>query len=152
MCCFVPAVAVSFFLCVCTSCISTLEDQLDVKRSNGWNLKSDIRYPVGSEPSRCKCQCHHMHGAKMPWFQRTKYDSTIYQKKHSPLNPDLKTSIFLFLGSIYLQVNGTWLQTKCWKQNKDTDAEKCFGKHSNDSERIEKKTPTNCFMVSTYLN
>ena len=69
------------------------------------NLTSDTRLdlsPLAANANVITCTEQRCLGFKEP-----NMIPQFIRKKHSPLNPDLKTSIFLFLGSIYLGVNGT---------------------------------------------
>ena len=96
------------FLCVCVPPVSPLwrinlmSNDPTVETSN---LTSDTRLdlsPLAANANVITCTEQRCLGFKEP-----NMIPQFIRKKHSPLNPDLKTSIFLFLGSIYLGVNGT---------------------------------------------
>lgn len=153
MCCFVPAVAVSFFVRVCVPPVSPLW-RINLMSNNPTvetsNLTSDTRLDLSSPAANANvitCTEQRCLGFKEP-----NMIPQFIRKKNTHLQIlTWKHQSFVFRFNIF---SGKWPlpQTKCWKRKKGHWCREMLWKHSNDSERIEKKTPTNCFMVSTYLN
>lgn len=144
MCCFVPAVAVSFFLCVCVYLLylhfggSTWCQRIQRLKPPiwhpipGWIWALSLQMPMSSH-ARSKDA---LVSKNQIWFQVPQFI-----RKKTLTSKSWLENINLFVFRFNKLFRGKWPlpQTKCWKHKKGHWCREMLWKHSNDSERIEEK-------------